>query len=476
MATNAGLGAADPHHRGVDQRRHQQDVDQVRRSRPGRAGCASASPTYWGTRVMARAARWARNGILVRDDPSLLSDQDLYLFNEGTHLRLWEKLGAHPVDGGTYFAVWAPNAERVSVIGDFNGWDPERHPLRSRDRSGVWEGVVAGHRARRAVQVSHHVPLRRLSRRQGRPARPVPRVAAADRVARVVARVRLGRRHVDGGPWRARRARRRRCRSTRCTSARGGGARTRPNLPLGYRDLALPLAEYARDTGFTHVELLPLMEHPFYGSWGYQITGYFAPTAPLRDAAGPDVPRRHAAPARRRRHPRLGPVALPDRRARARLLRRHAPLRARRSAPGVPPRLAELHLQLRPQRGAQLPPEQRALLARALPRRRPAGGRGGVHALPRLLAARGRVDPEPLRRSREPRRGRLPAPLQRTRLRAPARRPDDRRGIDVVAGGVAARRTSAAWASASSGTWAGCTTRSTTWDASRCTGSSITPR
>ena len=80
----------------------------------------------------------------MRDDPSLLSDQDLYLFNEGTHLRLWEKLGAHPVDGGTYFAVWAPNAERVSVIGDFNDWDPERHPLRSRDRSGVWEGVVPG--------------------------------------------------------------------------------------------------------------------------------------------------------------------------------------------------------------------------------------------------------------------------------------------------------------------------------------------
>jgi hypothetical protein len=93
---------------------------------------------------MARAARWARNGIIVRDDPSLLSDQDLYLFNEGTHLRLWEKLGAHPVDGGTYFAVWAPNAERVSVIGEFNDWDPERHPLRSRDRSGVWEGVVPG--------------------------------------------------------------------------------------------------------------------------------------------------------------------------------------------------------------------------------------------------------------------------------------------------------------------------------------------
>ena len=173
---------------------------------------------------MARAARWARNGILVRDHPSLLSDQDLYLFNEGTHLRLWEKLGAHPVDGGTYFAVWAPNAERVSVIGDFNGWDPERHPLRSARPLGDLGGLRPGRRPRRAVQVPRHVPLRRLSRRQGGPARPVPRVAAADRVARVVARVRVGRRRVDGGARRARRAPTRRCRSTRCISARGGAS------------------------------------------------------------------------------------------------------------------------------------------------------------------------------------------------------------------------------------------------------------
>ena len=93
---------------------------------------------------------------------------------------------------------------------------------------------------------------------------------------------------------------------------------------------------------------------------------------------------------------------------------------------GFHPDWEQLHLQLRPQRGAQLPPQQRALLARALPRRRPARGRRRVDALPRLLAPRGRVDPEPLRRSREPRGDRLPAPLQRARLRAPARRPDRR--------------------------------------------------
>src|SRR5207237_4491149 len=115
---------------------------------------------------------------------------------------------------------------------------------------------------------------------------------------------------------------------------------------------------------------------------------------PLRHATGSDGADRCPPPARYRRHPRLGSVAFSDRRARARLLRRHASLRARRSPPGIPPRLEELRLQLRPPRGAELPPEQRAPLARALSRRRAPRGRGGIDALPRLLAARRRVDPE----------------------------------------------------------------------------------
>src|SRR5437879_835169 len=80
----------------------------------------------------------------VRYDRSLLTPDDLYLFNEGTHIRLHDKLGAHPLEDGTFFAVWAPDAERVSVLGDFNGWDRDSHLLRPREHSGIWEGFVPG--------------------------------------------------------------------------------------------------------------------------------------------------------------------------------------------------------------------------------------------------------------------------------------------------------------------------------------------
>ena len=219
----------------------------------------------------------------VRELPAgvALTDHDIYLFREGTHTRLYEKLGAHPgiVDGerGVAFAVWAPNAETVSVIGDFNGWDRTRHPLAARrDGSGIWQGFVAG--IGRGERYKYHVVSRYRGYRadKGDPYafawEPPPRTASvvwdldytwgdqqwmAARRARNALSAPISIYEVHLGSWRRRNG----------------------NSMLSYRELAPQLASYAVEMGFTHVELLPVTEHPFYGSWGYQTSGYFAPTA-----------------------------------------------------------------------------------------------------------------------------------------------------------------------------------------------------
>jgi len=217
----------------------------------------------------------------VRYDLTLLSDQDLYLFNEGTHFHLYDKLGAHPVTvggDGTYFAVWAPNAERVSVMGDFNGWDPAPAPLRSRGASGIWEGVVPG--VGPGARYKYHIASRYLGYR----------VAKADplafwnevppQTASVVASLEY---EWNDQEWRAARARRQGLDAPMSIyEVHAGSWRRVPdagNRSLSYRELAPLLADHVQAMGFTHVEFTPLMEHPFYGSWGYQITGYFAPTS-----------------------------------------------------------------------------------------------------------------------------------------------------------------------------------------------------
>ena len=213
----------------------------------------------------------------IKGVPPLLGEKDIYLFREGTHTRLYETMGCLLHDGGATFRVWAPNASRMAVIGAFNDWDASRHPLAPRsDSSGVWEGEIAG--------VGHGDAYKyRIVSSDGRyevdKADPFARCAevpplTASRAWRLDyawddetwMKGRKSRNALDSpisiyevhlGSWR-----------------RGELAR----LPT-YRDIALPLAEYARDQGFTHVELMPVTEHPFYGSWGYQTTGYFAPTA-----------------------------------------------------------------------------------------------------------------------------------------------------------------------------------------------------
>ncbi len=208
---------------------------------------------------------------------SLLSDDDLHLFNEGSHLRLYDHLGAHLREGGAQFAVWAPNARSINLVGDWNGWNKSQDALQPRGSSGIWEGFVKG--VGKGTKYKFHI--------EGPGGY---RVDKADPLAF----------HAETPPhtasiiwdldykWG----------DARWMKERGprsgldapisiyelhlGSWRRVPedkNRPLSYRELAEPLCEYLNRLGFTHVEFLPVMEHPFYGSWGYQTTGYFAPTS-----------------------------------------------------------------------------------------------------------------------------------------------------------------------------------------------------
>ncbi len=215
-------------------------------------------------------------------DISLLTEDDLHLFNEGSHFRLYDKLGAHPMkhrdDEGTYFAVWAPDAERVFVMGDFNGWNKESHPLRSRGRSGIWEGFIQG--MGKGDTYKFHVQSRFNNYRVDKadpfafyseiPPKTGSRIWDPDYTW-----------HDD--EWMTRRGTSNRSDAPMAVYEIHMGSWMRVpeegNRSMTYRETAPRLAEYLQDTGFTHVELLPIMEHPFYGSWGYQTLGYFSPTS-----------------------------------------------------------------------------------------------------------------------------------------------------------------------------------------------------
>ena len=227
----------------------------------------------------------SRDRTLTEPAVSLLTSDDLYLFNEGTHAHLFEKLGAHLVTAqgvpGTYFAVWAPNAERVSVIGDFNGWDPRAHPLGAKEASGIWERFVP--QAGPGAVYKFHIVSRHRGYKVDK-ADPFAFICETPpRTGSVVWD--LSYRWQDEG-WMRNRAERNSLTSPHSIyelhlgswmRAPGGGSGA--DGFLTYRDLAPRLGEYCSRLGFTHVEFMPVMEHPFYGSWGYQTTGYFAPTS-----------------------------------------------------------------------------------------------------------------------------------------------------------------------------------------------------
>lgn len=218
----------------------------------------------------------------IRHDISLLTEDDLYLFNEGTHTRLYDKFGAHLMASdetdGVYFAVWAPDASLVSVVGDFNRWNKSAHPLRPRGLTGIWEGFIEG--LGKGAIYKYHITSRYRGYEVDK-ADPFAFCAETPpRTASVVSDLEYS---WGDGDWMAKR------------SGRGSGdapvsiyevhlgswmrVPEQGNRWLSYRELAPRLAEYVKGLGFTHVEFLPVMEHPFYGSWGYQMTGYFAPTS-----------------------------------------------------------------------------------------------------------------------------------------------------------------------------------------------------
>jgi 1,4-alpha-glucan branching enzyme len=212
-----------------------------------------------------------------------LTDYDLFLLGEGNHYRIYEKLGAHVGQrngtAGTHFAVWAPNARQVSVIGDFNGWRRNRHPLQSRESSGVWEGFIpdVGPGALYKYAIVSRYGNYRVDKAD-------PCGFAAEIRPHTASKVwdlsdytwgdshwlsERGRRHALGAP-------------ISIYEMHLGSWKRVPeegNRWLSYRELAPQLADYVQQMGYAHVEFLPVMEHPFDGSWGYETVGYFAPTS-----------------------------------------------------------------------------------------------------------------------------------------------------------------------------------------------------
>jgi len=246
-------------------------------------------PTAAAGRYQLRV-RWQDGSESLIDDPyrfgTVLGEMDVWLLGEGSHLRPYEILGATPraMDGvaGTAFAVWAPNASRVSVVGDFNFWDGRRHPMRLRRECGVWElflpGVLSGARYKFELLDSAGAVLPQKADPYARRSELRPATASVVAAMPAVAPPSPARQAANAldapmsiyevhlGSWR------------RKTEA--------GNRWLTWDELAAELVPYVQDMGFTHLELLPVSEHPFDGSWGYQTLGMYSPTARFGDALG----------------------------------------------------------------------------------------------------------------------------------------------------------------------------------------------
>ena len=209
---------------------------------------------------------------------SLFTNDDLHLFNEGNHFHLHKKMGAHKVEGrGTYFAVWAPNAEEVHVVGDFNGWNKGMHLLSPIQESGIWEGLFP------EVKKGDIYKYFIKSRQNGYEVEKAdPFATFCENPPKSCSRVWDLEYSWNDQDWMEKGRERHNFLHNPVSIYEmhlGSWKRKHGNSLLTYRELALQLTEYLKDMEFTHVEFLPVMEHPFYGSWGYQCTGYFAPSS-----------------------------------------------------------------------------------------------------------------------------------------------------------------------------------------------------
>jgi 1,4-alpha-glucan branching enzyme len=213
--------------------------------------------------------------------PTILTPEDLHLFNEGRHHRAYFRMGAHPghLEGraGVYFSVWAPGAKSVSVIGDFNGWRHQADRLLPMGSSGVWSGFIQGAAAGQAYKYY-------ITSQEGYTAEKADPYALYSELPPKTASViwNLDYDWKDQDWISARDRRQAHDQPMSIYELHLGSWRRNPeegSRSLTYRELAEELPDYVKDMGFTHVELMPVMEHPFYGSWGYQTTGYFAPTS-----------------------------------------------------------------------------------------------------------------------------------------------------------------------------------------------------
>lgn len=223
-----------------------------------------------------------KNGNIIHG-VTRFSDEDIYLFKEGTHYRIYDKLGSHPmvVDGqeGVYFSVWAPNADSVCVMGDFNGWDKQNCPLSVRwDSSGIFEGFVPG--IKKGEAYKYYVVSKKNDYSEDKRDPIAFYNEIPPRTASIVWDTEY--------PWKDNQWMQKRYQKNSLRSPMSiyevhlGSWRRVPeesNRSLTYPELAQQLVDYVKKMGYTHVEFLPVMEHPFYGSWGYQSIGYFSPTS-----------------------------------------------------------------------------------------------------------------------------------------------------------------------------------------------------